>query len=325
MSGDRVVVTDHDFDDLAIEQEILDEVAEVIDLAHDGDASSGDDLGSALEDADAVLNLRATIDERHIRRMTDCQIITRYGIGVDNIDLDAATEQGIPVANVPDYCIEEVAAHTVALAIALLRGLKPYDQSIADGRWDREAGPALHRLSSLTVGIVGFGSIGRAVSERFHPFGPEIIASDPFLGPSDVKEYDVDLVDFEDLISTSDLVTIHSPLTESTRGLFDMAVFNRLDADAYLVNVSRGPIVDTDDLRSALNAGKLAGAGLDVFPEEPPDEADPLRDHPAVITTPHVAWYSEESNLERRRSAAKTVRNALTGHRLDNVVNGIDQ
>lgn len=319
----RVVVTDHDFDDLDIERAVLDDVATVVDLTSEGAEPDERAFLEALRGADGVLNFRRRLDADHVDALTTCRVVARYGIGVDNVDVEAATRRGIPVTNVPDYCIEEVATHTVALALALVRGLKPFDRSTGEGEWDRDAGPRVHRFSTRTVGVVGYGSIGRAVADRFRALGADVVTSDPYVDEADVPS-DVSLVPFDALVERADVVTVHSPLTESTRGLFDADVFARLSDDAYLINVARGPIVDTDGLAAALHAGELAGAALDVFPREPPASDEPLCDHPAVITTPHVAWYSEEANVERRKRAAENVRQALEGDRPVDAVNDVD-
>jgi len=319
-----VVVTDHDFESLDVEREVLGDVAEVIELK----GTVGADAGTSLEDellaADAVLNLRRPLEADDLERMADCRIVARYGTGVDNVDLEAATAAGIPVTKVPDYCQEEVATHALSLSLALLRGLKPFDDSVASGRWQRDDGPRIRRLSAQTVGVVGFGAIGRAVADRFRALDATVVASDPYVEPEEAAEHGVELLDFENVLDRADLLTVHSPLTSATRELIDADALDRLDDDAYLINVARGPIVDASALRDALESGSIAGAGLDVFPEEPPAQDDPLRDHPDVITTPHVAWYSEEANAERRRRAAENVRRALTGESLENVVNDVE-
>lgn len=322
MSGGIVVVTDHDFEDLSVEREVLDGVADVTALADDVGVDPDEGAArDALRDADGVLNLRYELDADTIARMDDCRVIARYGVGVDNVDLEAATDRGICVTNVPGYCLEEVATHAVTLLLGLLRGLPQYRESIAAGGWDREAAPPAHRLSTLTAGVVGFGAIGRTVAERLVPVVDEVVASDPFVGGEEMAGHGVEKVPFEELLARSDAVTVHSPLTDETRGLFDAGAFDRMRDRAVLVNVARGPIVDTDDLHAALEAGTVAGAGLDVFPEEPPASDHPLRDHSSALVTPHVAWYSEESNAERRQRAAEAVRTALTGGRPDHVVN----
>jgi D-3-phosphoglycerate dehydrogenase len=320
MTDHTVVVTDHDFEDLSIEREGLADVAEVVELTNDVGGSAAD-ARETLAEADAVINLRYDLDAESVALLDDCQVISRYGIGVDNIATDAARERGIPVTNVPDYCLEEVSMHALALWLALSRGLPTYDDAVAAGDWDRSAAAPIHRLSTRTVGVVGYGAIGRAVGERAAALGADVLASDPFLSPADVADDPAELVSFETLLDCADFVTVHSPLTPDTRGLFDAGAFSRMRDDAYFVNVARGPIVDTEALVAALDAEELAGAGLDVFPEEPPATADPLRDHPDVVTTPHVAWYSEEANEERRRTVVDIVRTTLEGGEPYNVVN----
>lgn len=317
----RVVVTDHDFDDLAIERRVLADVATLEDVGNDG-GSGGADLRDALDGANAVLNRRRPLDADHLRALADGAVVAGYGIGVDNVDLEAATRAGIPVTNVPEYCIEEVATHAVSLALALVRGLKPFDRSTAEGYWDRDRGPRIHRLSTMTVGVVGFGSIGSAVADRFLALGANVVTSDPYVEESNVPP-EVSLVSFDSLVERADVLTVHSPLTVSTEGLLDADVFEQFSDEGYLVNVARGPIVDTDDVLAAIDAGELAGAGFDVFPQEPPAQDDPLRDHPSVISTPHVAWYSEEANVERREAAAENVRRVLAGEHPVNVVNDV--
>lgn len=319
MSEHSVVVTDHDFDDLTIERTILGDVASVRDCTASIGETAADE--ATLRNADAVLNLRAPLDADRIAKLERCRVIARYGIGVDNVDTDAANEAGIPVTNVPEYCLEEVATHALTLGLNLIRGVKRYDASVAAGEWSRDAVEQVRRVSELTVGVVGYGAIGRAVGERAAAFGASVVASDPYLDPSDLDGDPADLVSFEDLLSRADVVTIHSPLTEETRELFDDETFERMRDDALLVNVARGPIVDADALLDAVETGAVSGAALDVFPDEPPAADHPLRDHPRVVTTPHVAWYSQEANDERRRTASEIVRAALQGDRIENVVN----
>jgi D-3-phosphoglycerate dehydrogenase len=316
----RVIVTDHDFADLSIERDAL--------AAHEvvcpTDAVGEPVAPAALVGADAVLNLRSDLDAAHVDALADtCRVIARYGIGVDNVDLAAATEAGIPVTNVPDYCREEVATHAVALALNLVRGVTRYDASVAAGEWERAAAAPLRRLSTTTVGVVGYGAIGRAVGRRLAALGADVVAADPYVEPADVPDEPAEIVDLDALLAASTVVSVHSPLTDDTRGLFDADAFARMRPDACLVNVARGPIVDDDALLDALESGAIAGAGLDVFPDEPPETGHPLRDHPRVVTTPHVAWYSEEANEERRRVAARNAAAALAGEPVEHVVNEV--
>lgn len=321
MSKHTVVVSDHDFQGLAIERDVLAGIADVHDAGGElDDESSVDDQ---LVDADAVLNLRYDIDRPVIERMADCRIIARYGIGVDNIDLEAASEREIYVTNVPDYCQEEVATHALTLLLSLYRGVTQYDESVAEGEWDRDIATPIHRLSTQTLGVVGFGAIGREVADRADTLGFDVVTSDPFIDEVTAANHGAELLEFEALLERSDAVTIHSPLTPDTRGMFNADAFARMNESAVLVNVARGPIVDGSALLSALKDEEIAGAGLDVFPDEPPASDDPLRTHERVVATPHVAWYSEEANSERRRKAAENVRAALGGTRPENVVNDV--
>ena len=320
MSKYTVIVTDHDFEDLSIERAKLGDIAEVRTLSQ---CTEQDDIHSReyLATADAVINLRYHLDTEDIAIMDNCNVISRYGIGVDNIDTEAAARQEIPVTNVPDYCKEEVANHVMMLLLAFARSLNPYHNDVAMGNWDRSVGTPIHRFSTQTVGIVGYGTIGREVGHRAAALGAEVLVTDPFLDPEDVSNDPVQLVKFDKLLNHGNFITIHSPLTEATRGMFNQDVFSRMKRSSYLINVARGPIVDDDDLLAALDNGEISGAGVDVFSSEPPSEDNPLRDHNKVLATPHVAWYSEEANKERRRTVSQIVRTVLTGGDAYNIVN----
>lgn len=318
MSSFLVVVTDHDFESLDIEESILGEIATVRDLSQ----VSQSEFDAALIEADGILNLRRGLDAETIGSLQDCRIVARYGIGVDNIDTDAAVDQDIYVTNVPGYCTEEVAVHAISLLLAIARGIPTYDRSVANGDWDREVATPLHRLSTRTVGIVGLGNIGRTLARRLDAFGINILASDSNLTENDVADEPVSLVSFETILAESDFVSVHSPLTADTKGLFDADAFDAMKNEAALINVARGPIVDEAALLDALEDESIGAAGLDVFDPEPPEADSPLRKHPKVMTTPHVAWYSEEANVERRHEAAACVHAALTGTTPDNLVVG---
>lgn len=261
MTDHRVVVTDHDFSDLSIERTVLGDIAEIVELP-DQEGATDENPYEILPTADAVFNMRYTLGEEEIHMLEKCQIIARYGIGVDNVNLDAATEHGMYVTNVPTYCIEEVTTHAFTLMVALLRGVHQYSESVAAGHWDRDVAAPIHRFSTRTVGIVGFGAIGRVLGERVSSFGADVIASDPFLSSSDLAGHDAELVDFEELLSRADIVSIHSPLTDDTRNMFDRDVISRMKDSAVLINAARGTIIDETALITALDAGEIAGAGL---------------------------------------------------------------
>ncbi|MFB6202265.1 MAG: C-terminal binding protein [Halorhabdus sp.] len=320
MADDTVVVTDHFFEDLSVEREYLEGTAAVEEL----DADDPTERRRQLASADALLVSQFEVDADVIADLDHCAVVSRYGIGVDNVDVEAATERGIHVGNAPTYGVEEVAVHTVALLLNLARRVKPIDDVVGGGGW-REAPPTfrrgdgtavdlpIHRFSTATVGFVGFGNIGRAVAERLGGFDVNLLVADPYLDPADVAEYGADLVGFDEVIDRADYVTIHSPLTEETRDRFDVEVFERMKETAVLVNCARGPIVDTDALVAAVEGGEIRSAALDVFATEPLPDDHPVRDHDRVLTTPHVAYYSEESDEHRRRQAVENVRAVLEG------------
>lgn len=301
----EVVVTDQVFPSVDVERELLAGIdAELTVL-------SGD-IGAVLEsaaDADALLNTYLPFDEAAIGQLASAKIIARYGIGVDNIDLAAAKARDIVVTNVPDYCVEEVATHALAMILSLQRKLPEADRRTRQGQWGvRELGP-MQRLSEQTVGLIGYGRIGRRLSAVLGQFGASMVVYDPYL-PEDPPG--VRRVPLDELLATADIVSLHAPLTEETRGIIDAAALAAMKSNAVLVNTSRGPLVVHDDLLAALNSGEIRAAGLDVFEQEPPDAAT-LRDVPNLLASPHIAFYSESAIRESQTKAATQVINVLTG------------
>jgi D-3-phosphoglycerate dehydrogenase len=275
---------------------------------------------AAAKEADALLVTYAKINADMIREMKKCKIISRFGIGVDNVDIEAATRQGIVVTKVPDYCIDEVSDHAMALLLSLVRKI-PFSSARAHaGRWEMPAVTPIHRLRGTVLGLVGFGRIPQLVAPKAKAFGLRVIAHDPFV-PRDVFAREgVESVDFAELLARSDYISIHTPLMPETRGLFGAEAFRQMKPTAYLVNTARGPIVDEQALAEALDAKRLAGAALDVMPQEPPI-GSPLLGRDNVIITPHTSFYSEESLLELQRKAAEEVVAVLTGKPPKNPVN----
>lgn len=314
-----VVFTDHTFDDLDIERAILDEVdAELV------DAETRDDpLETVLADADpdGVIVMYADADADLLDLMPNCRVVSRTGIGFDNVDLDAATERGVYVTNVPDYCIPEVSDHTIALLLALARKIVDYNDRVKAGAWDVTAGRTMRRLDGETLGLIAYGDIARAVGEKARALGMDVLAHDPYLDEDDVAE-DVTLVDDRaDLLAESDAVSVHAPLTPATEGLIGPDELARMKETAFLLNTARGGIVDEDALADAIRVGEIAGAGLDVLAAEPPDDDSPLLDLDEVILTPHAAYNSAESVVELREKAARNVAAALAGEVPPYVVN----
>jgi len=313
----KVVLTDYVWESLEVEKKTLHGVAELVPLQ----TKKPDEFIEQAADCDALLNTYAgPITAEVMARMPKCKIIARYGIGVDTIDLDAATAAGIIVTNNPTYCIEEVAEHTMALLLAAARKVVFYDRLVRAGRWEVPPGKPLFRLDGSTLGLVGFGNIARAVALRAAAFGINVLYSDPFVKQD---QYDVpgDSVSLDKLLREADFVSIHPPLMPQTRKMINDDALGKMKKTAWLINCSRGPIVDTDALVRALDAKKIAGAALDTTDPEPLPNPHPLRERDNVIINPHVAWYSEQAMVGLQAGAPSEVRRVLTGEWPVNVVN----
>jgi D-3-phosphoglycerate dehydrogenase / 2-oxoglutarate reductase len=272
-------------------------------------------------DADAILTCFKLVTPKVVEAAAHLRVIGRYGVGVDNIAVAQATARGIPVTNVPDYCVDEVAEHVMALLLAQARKLLPYDAALRRGEWGIATGMPIHRISGSTLGIVGFGRIGRAVATRARALGMLVLAYDPYVAEEVVAGAGAEAVDLDGLLRRSDYVTLHVSLDASTRHFIDAARLALMKPGAFIVNASRGAVIDLEALADALRAGRLAGAGLDVFEPERLPQDHPLLSAPGLLATPHVAFYSEESMVELRRRATRNVVAVLTGERPASVVN----
>jgi D-3-phosphoglycerate dehydrogenase / 2-oxoglutarate reductase len=313
----KVVLTDYVWESLDVEKETLEGIADLVALQ----TKKPEEFLAQAEDCDALLNTYAgPITADVMARMPKCRIIARYGIGVDTIDLDAATQAGIIVTNNPTYCIEEVAEHTMALVLACARKVAVYDRLVRGGRWELPPGKPMFRVSGRTLGFVGFGNIARQVAVRAAAFGMRILFADPFVqeGRLDIPGKKMGL---HDLLGESDFVSLHPPLTPETRKMINDAALSHMKPSAFLINCSRGPIVDTDALCRALDAKKIAGCALDTTDPEPLPDPHPLRGRDNVIITPHVAWYSEQALVGLQAGAPSEVRRVLSGEWPVNVVN----
>ena len=306
-----VAVTDHVFADLDLERSMLAEAGH--ELRFEGNASSPDELRRVLRGADAVLNCYTPIPRELTGELEGCRIIARYGIGLDTIDVPTATEAGIVVTNVPDYCIDEVSDHALALILALARGVVRLDRQVHTGAWSPMDAAPLHRIRGRTLGLVGFGRIARTLATKAAAVGYRVAASDPFLADDDIAAAGAEPMTFDRLLAAADVISLHAPLTEETRHMIGAAELSAMSDDALLVNTSRGGLVDLDAVRDVLAAGSLGGAALDVLESEPPASDDPLLSRPDVIVTPHAAFYSEESVVELQRKAVQQVIEALAG------------
>jgi len=283
---------------------------------------SEDETIALCRDAHAVLNTSAKISRRVIAELKEALVICRYGIGVDTVDIPAATEHGIIVANVPDFCFDEVADTAMSLILSVPRKVHLLNTLVHQGAWKRDVAKPVHKFRGATLGIYAFGNIGRNLCRKAEPFGFRILVHDPYLKPENVRDYPVTLVDFDTLLKESDLISVHAPLTEGTRHKFDEAAFRKMKPSAFFFNLGRGPIHDQKALTRALQEGWIAGAGLDVLEKEPPDPDDPILKLDNVVFTPHYASYTEEAYQELQVKTGENAAAVLRGEFPKYVFNG---
>jgi D-3-phosphoglycerate dehydrogenase len=306
-----VVVTDHPFGDLDLERKLL--TAAGHHLRFEGNVTRPEDIVALAAEADAVMNCYTPMPAEAIRRLRRCRVIARSGIGVDTIDIDEATARGILVTNVPDYCVDEVSDHALALILSLTRGVVPLDRTVRSGSWDLGAAPRIRRHCEMTLGLVGFGRIARALAAKADAVGFKVAAADPYVADEAMTGAGVRPLGLEDLLGEADVLSVHAPLTPESRHLLDRDRLALLRPGAILVNTSRGGLVDPAALVEALDEGRVAFAALDVLEREPPDPEDPLIGRDDVVITPHAAFFSEDSVAELQRKTAEQVVAALSG------------
>jgi D-3-phosphoglycerate dehydrogenase len=313
----RVLVTDHVFKDLNVERAVLEPLgAELVEAPGVGE----EDLIGAVEGADALLVCFAQVTAPVIRAAAESgvKVIARYGVGYDNIDIEVATECGIPVTYVPDYCLDEVADHTFALLLALARDVVCAAQSVERGGWAVPHGD-VHRIRGQRLAVIGAGGIGRRVIERAQPFGLAVVGFDPYLEHWDVPARRAP--SFADAVREADMISLHAPLTAENHHLINAGAIAAMERAPIIVNTARGALVDLEAAVAALDAGALSGIALDVAESEPPPSDHPLRSHARAILTPHMAFYSVEALAELQRRAAEEVARVLAGAPPDRPVN----
>jgi len=315
----KVVITDFGSPDNDLEAEELTASGLDIELVR-LNVSSPQELLLHVADADGLIVQWAKINREVIQSLTKCKVISRYGIGVDMIDLAAAGERGIPVCNTPDYCIDEVSTHTLTFLLMLNRQILPQHQHVRSGKWGPPSPTPPARLSTQTLGVVGMGNIGNVVVRKALAFGLKILVYDPYLSAERIADMGAEKATLTDLLRRSDFITLHCPLNEETHHLISTPQFAIMKPTAYLINMARGPIVDQPALVQALADKKIAGAALDVFEVEPPT-GEPLLSLDNVIFTPHLSSWSADSFVQLRREAAQNVVVALQGSRPRSIVN----
>jgi D-3-phosphoglycerate dehydrogenase len=296
MAKFKVVLMEHGYSTTEYERNII--------ASAGGEFIDANDLAlekalTLCEEADAVMLRRIQVTAELIRRFRRCKIILRYGVGTDNVDVQAATEAGIIVGHVPSYCLDEVSSHAIGLLLACVRRIVRTHQKMERGDWDVHRNDPIWRMAGKTFGLVGFGQIAQTVARKLAGWDMHIIASDPFAETDRVR-----LVDLDTLCRESDYISIHAPLLPETRHLIGQKQFASMKRGVILVNTARGPLVDTTALFQALAEGQVAQAALDVFEEEPLPATSFLRAHPQVIVTDHVGWYSEESQIQLQKTGA---------------------
>ncbi|HGJ65833.1 TPA: C-terminal binding protein [bacterium] len=311
----KVVYTDSYHPTVSAEQAELDEIDAELIVA---ECKNENETIAICKDADALLVQHAKITKKVIKNLKKCRVIARFGVGYDNVDVKSATEYGIMVANVPDYCIDEVSSQAIALIMALSRKIVLLNNSIKNGLWDHRIGSPIYKQSGQILGIIGLGRIGSVTAKKALGLGFKVQAYDPYISHTDL---DVALVDLDFLLQTSDFVSIHTPLNEETYHMIGKDHLKKMKKSAFLINTARGAIIDESALYGALKAGLIAGAGVDVLEQEPPSPDNPLFKLDNFIITPHSAFYSEDSNKLLSLETTRAVVAVLKGGQPRSLVN----
>ncbi len=313
----RVLFSDYEYPDLDLERKLFEGAGTELVAAQ---CRTESDVIEAAAGCAGILVQYAPITERVLAALPQLGIVSRIGVGVDTVDTAACARHGVWVANSPDYGVGEVATHALALVLALIRNVVAYNRDIRAGQWHYLSSGKLKRAGEMTLGIVGLGRIGKRMAHVSRNVVRRVLACDPYLIDGDFPAYVERADDLAGLFAASDVVSVHAPLSDETRGMIDADVLGRMRHGSYIVNTARGAIVDIDDLLAALDSGILAGVGLDVLPVEPIPAESPLLGHPKVILTPHAAFFSVQAEIELRRKAAQNIVTWLKAGRPDYVV-----
>lgn len=306
----KVYVTDYEYISLKAEECEINKIGAKLMPTQ---SRTEEEVIANCKDADGLLNQYAPISRKVIENLPNLKVVGRYGVGVNTVDVEAATEHGVCVVNVPDYCIDEVSDQAFALIMSCLRKVSLLNHQVKNRGWDYKLGKPVHRLRGQKLGLLGFGRIPRALAEKAKPFGFELLVYDPFIKDDMVKNFGGKLLALEELLQEADVVSIHVPLMKNTEHMISAEEFGMMKKTAIIVNTSRGAIIDEVAMIEALQSKRIGGAGLDVLETEPVAKNNPLLDMDNVIITPHIAWYSEESEVELKRKAAMGVSEVLQG------------
>jgi phosphoglycerate dehydrogenase-like enzyme len=299
----KVLITDHDFPDVELELQLFRDAGIEVAVAQ---CRTEADLIAAAEGCQAILAQYVPVNAKLFAARPEVRIVSRFGAGFDTVDTEDAKRYGVWVANSPDYGVGEVATHALGMALALVRHLPFYDRDVRARNWHYTSAGKLRRVAGLTLGVAGFGRIGKRMASLSRAVFGQVLACDPYLAAGEFPEY-VKRVSLADLFGEADLVSLHVPLNEETRGLANAAMLSLMKRGSWLVNTARGPVADLDHVLAALDSGQLDGAAFDVLPKEPPEADHPVLRHPRVLLSPHAAFYSVEGEKELRRKAAQNV------------------
>lgn len=305
-----VAVTDSPFPNLDPATAVLAGVNAELALAKD---TKPETILALARDADALLVTYAKVPAEIIDQLTRCKVIARFGIGVDSVDIDAATRKGIMVTNVPEYCEDEVSDHAMAMLLSLARKIPLSNRQVHAGTWSMPATVPIYRLRGKVLGLAGFGKIPRLVATKAQAFGMQVQTYDPYVSAEAAAKLNVKSVSLAELFATSDYISVHAPLTPETNQMFNAEAFRQMKRTALLVNTARGPLVDVEALADALDQKLIAGVALDVLPQEPPPAGLRLLGRENVILTPHTGFYSEEALVDLQTKAAQQVALVLEG------------
>ncbi len=317
-SNPKVLITDYAWPSLAIERSVLEPAGIELVVAERGDE---DELAALAAEVDAILSCWKPLTSAVLDRAERCLLISKFGTGLDNIAVDHATRLGIIVSNVPDFCLDEVSDHAMALLLACARRVVPFVEETRRGEWNPRNAHSLRRVRGKTLGVVGYGGIARALIPKARAFGMEVVVYTPRIEPGRIEDGVAATNDLHHMLAAADFVSIHAPATPETHHLIDRAALAAMKPGAWLINTSRGALVDEAALIEALQEGRIAGAALDVLEKEPPDEDNPLLSMPNVLTTPHAAFSSREALEDLQRKAATRVVEVVRGEVPGYIVN----